>query len=79
MYCKCDNGGRQINQEKGDWCYLEKKPCMLLTGKFVLNNWDWVRCVDNGAMQINCPGNKIFVNCNHRIDNLEFKTVERIV
>ena len=27
-----------------------------------------MRCEHNGAMQIDCNGNKIFVYCNHRID-----------
>ena len=68
LNCKCDSRGRQSNQQKGDWCWLEKSPCTLLTGGAVPSDWTWVRCEHNGAMQIACQGNKIFVNCNHIID-----------
>jgi len=57
--CECDNRGKQINQQDGDWCWLKKSPCRLLTGDKAPSDYEWVRCVHNGTTQINCP-----VNCN---------------
>ena len=66
--CKCDSKGKQINQQDGDWCWLEKNPCKLKTGEVTPSNWEWVRCEHNGTVQIDCPGNTVFVHFNHRID-----------
>ena len=75
LNCKCDDLGKQIDQVNGDWCWLEKSPCRLLTGNIVPSNWEWVDCEYNGAMQINCPGNYIFVYCNHRNEILALSTI----
>ena len=60
--CKCDSRGRQIEEKLGDWCWLERSPCLLLTGSKTPSNWAWVRCESNGAINIDCSGNNIFRN-----------------
>ena len=70
--CKCNGKGTQINQQTGDWCWVEESPCKLLTGNIVRSNGTWANCEHNGTMQIDCPGNKIIVYCNHKIDILAF-------
>ena len=68
LNCTCDRRGKQ----NGGWCWLEKSPCRLLTGNMAPSNITWVTCEHNGAMLIDCPGNKIFVYCNHRMENLAY-------
>ena len=52
--CKCDSRGKQLNPAKGDWCWLIKRPCFLLSGKTMA--WSWARCEQNGAPQVSCDG-----------------------
>ena len=56
--CECDNRGRKINENYGDWCYLNERPCKLLTGDVV--DWNWARCVwkkstDEHIQLVECP------------------------
>ena len=67
--CKCDNRGTQINDWNGDWCWLKETPCELLTATILDTSYEWIRCENYyGVDQIECEGNKIFVN--EKIDTL---------
>ena len=69
LNCKCDSKGKQIDQPNGDWCWLEKSPCRLLTGNIVPSSWTWVKCEHNGAMQIDCPGNNTHSKTSQKYQN----------
>ena len=57
--CQCDiSRGRQIDQQYGDRCYLQKSPCRLLNGRELSQETNWSYCERNSIRQINCPGKK---------------------
>jgi len=51
--CTCDDKGVQPNAEHGDWCYLAKTPCTLVSGDEV-PDWSWARCEWAGKTQLEC-------------------------
>jgi hypothetical protein len=50
--CRCDARGTQVNQAKGDWCWLLASPCIMHTGQET--TYKWLRCVSRGKEQVPC-------------------------
>ena len=53
--CVCDDRGTQVSTDNGDWCWLDQFPCILKNGDTTNEDWEWVRCENDGNVQIDCP------------------------
>jgi len=52
--CKCNNQGKKWSQWGGyHWCYIEKTPCTLLTGR-EKSSGDWLMCAYKGVTYVAC-------------------------